>query len=242
MFGFYGKKENCMALYAIADLHLPLGIEKPMDIFGKNWENYVERLRENWQKTVSNEDTVVLAGDFSWATYLEESKRDFEFLAGLSGRKIMLKGNHDYWWSTINKMQEFLKENGFSDIEFLQNNSFEYKDISICGSRGWTMPQQKTEEENKKIYVRELIRMELSLKSAKYPENIIAFTHFPTVMRDFRENEMTELLSKYGVKKSVFGHIHLSGLKNTFEGEQNGIEYMLVSADYREFMPVKIAD
>ena len=188
-----------MALYAIADLHLPLGIEKPMDIFGKNWENYVERLKESWQKTVSDGDTVVLAGDFSWATYLEESKKDFEFLNGLCGRKIMLKGNHDYWWSTINKMQNFLEENGFSNIEFLQNNSFEYRDISICGSRGWIMPQLKSADEDKKIYARELIRMELSLKSAKYPENIIAFTHFPTVMRDFRKNEMTELLSKYGV-------------------------------------------
>lgn len=231
-----------MALYAIADLHLPLGIDKPMDIFGKNWENYVERLRENWQKTVSCEDTVVLAGDFSWATYLEESKKDFEFLNGLCGRKIMLKGNHDYWWSTINKMYNFLEENKFSNIEFLQNNSFLYKDISICGSRGWTMPQIKASKEDKKIYERELLRLELSLKAAKNPENIVVFTHFPTVMYDFKENEMTQLLSKYGVKKSVFGHIHLSGVKNTFEGTENGIEYMLVSADYREFMPVKIAD
>jgi hypothetical protein len=238
----FGKKEKSMSLYAIADLHLPLGIDKPMDIFGKNWENYVNRLKENWQKTVSDDDTVILAGDFSWATYLEESRKDFEFLSGLRGRKIMLKGNHDYWWSTMNKMQSFLEENGFSNIEFLQNNSFEYKDMSICGSRGWTIPQIKASDEDKKIYAREILRMELSLKSAKYPENIVVFTHFPTVMRDFKENEMTELLAKYNVKKSVFGHIHLSGVKNTFEGEENGIEYMLVSADYREFMPVKIAD
>ncbi|MBR4723188.1 MAG: metallophosphoesterase [Clostridia bacterium] len=231
-----------MSLYAIADLHLPLGIDKPMDIFGKNWENYVNRLEENWKKTVSYEDTVVLAGDFSWATYLEESKKDFEFLSRLPGKKIMLKGNHDYWWSTVNKMQIFLRENGFLNIDFLQNNSFEYKDMSICGSRGWTIPQLKSGEEDKKIFSIELIRMELSLKSALHPEKILAFTHFPTVMRDFKENEMTKLLSKYNVKQSVFGHIHLSGVKNTFEGEENGIEYTLVSADYREFMPVKIAD
>lgn len=233
-----------MALYAIGDLHLPLGVDKPMDIFGKRWENHVERLKENWQNTVTEEDTVVLAGDFSWATYLEESKKDFEFLNSLPGKKIMLKGNHDYWWSTINKMQEFLKKNGFSQIDFLQNNSFEYKDISICGSRGWTMPQMKSSEEDKRIYARELIRMELSLKSAKNPENIFAFTHYPTVMNGFLENEMTGLFKKYGVKKSVFGHIHFAffGIKSIFEGEENGIEYSLVSADYREFMPVKIAD
>ena len=231
-----------MSLYAIADLHLPLGIDKPMDIFGKNWENYVSRLEENWQNTVSEEDTVVLAGDFSWATYLEESKRDFEFLDRLKGRKILLKGNHDYWWGTVSKMREFLRENGFLSIDFLQNNSFMCGDVSICGSRGWIMPQLKGAEEDKKIYARELIRMELSLKSAKNPDNIIAFTHYPTVMQDFKENEMTELLKKYGVRRSVFGHIHLSGIKNVFEGTENDIEYTLVSADYREFMPVKLAD
>ena len=235
-------KENYMSLYAIADLHLPLGIDKPMDIFGKNWENYVNRLEENWQNTVSEGDTVVLAGDFSWATYLEESKKDFEFLSRLKGRKILLKGNHDYWWTTMGKLKNFILENGFSNIEFLQNNSFTYGDISICGTRGWTVPELGKTEEDKKIYDREIIRAELSLKSAKNPENIIMFTHFPTVMQDFRENGMTGLLKKYGVKRSVFGHIHLSGVKNAFEGAENGVEYMLVSADYREFMPVKLAD
>ena len=231
-----------MSLYALADLHLPLGIDKPMDIFGKNWENYVKRLEDNWQSTVSDGDTVVLAGDFSWATYLAESRKDFEFLKKLKGRKILLKGNHDYWWGTMNKMRSFLTENGFSGIELLHNNSFSYGDISICGTRGWLVPGLGKTEEDKKIYERELVRAELSLKSAKNPENIIMFTHFPTVMKDFRENEMTELLKRYGVKRSVFGHIHYSGVKNAFEGVENGIEYMLVSADYREFMPVKLAD
>lgn len=231
-----------MALYAIADLHLPLGIDKPMNIFGKIWENYVSRLEENWQKTVSKEDTVVLAGDFSWATYLEESKKDFEFLNNLNGRKIMLKGNHDYWWGTLNKLNEFLADNGFSEIEFLQNNSFSYEDISICGSRGWTLPELKGSTEDLKIYQRELLRLELSLKSAKNPEKIFVFTHFPPVMRDFCENEITELLKRYNVKKAIYGHIHSSGIKNAFEGVLDGVEYSLVSADYREFIPVKIAD
>lgn len=231
-----------MALYAIADLHLPLGIDKPMNIFGKSWENYVGRLEENWQNTVSEEDTVVLAGDFSWATYLDESRSDFEFLNRLKGRKIMLKGNHDYWWGTLNKLKEFVKDNGYENIEFLQNNSFQYKDISICGSRGWTLPQLKGSDEDLKIYARELIRLEMSLKSAQNPENIIVFTHFPPVMKDFCETEISELLSKYNVSKAIYGHIHSSGIKNAFEGELNGVQYMLVSADYREFVPVKIAD
>ena len=231
-----------MALYAIADLHLPLGIDKPMNIFGKSWENYVSRLEENWQKTVSREDTVVLAGDFSWATYLEESKKDFEFLNKLNGKKIMLKGNHDYWWGTLNKLKEFLGDNGFLDIEFLQNNSFLYKDISICGSRGWTLPQLKSSDEDLKIYARELLRLEMSIKSAQNPEKIFVFTHFPPIMRDLCENEITELFKKYNVEKAIYGHIHSSGIKNAFEGSFNGTDYSLVSADYRQFVPVKIAD
>lgn len=231
-----------MALYAISDLHLPLGVNKPMDIFGKNWENYVERLKENWQSTVKEDDLVVLPGDFSWATYLSEAKADFDFLNSLNGRKILLKGNHDYWWTTMNKMKTFVKENGYKNIEFLQNNSFEYNDISICGSRGWTTPQGTLTGEDKKIYDREIQRLELSIKSAKNPENIIVFTHFPPILKDFRENDTVDLLTKYGVKSCIFGHIHSSGIKNAAEGDIGGINYTLVSCDYREFMPVKIAD
>ncbi len=231
-----------MALFAISDLHLPLGIDKPMDIFGKAWENYVERLACNWKQVVGEDDTVVLPGDFSWATYLNEAKADFDFLNGLPGRKIILKGNHDYWWTTMNKMKKFVEEMGYENIYFLQNNSFEYKDISICGSRGWTTPCPQLFGEDKKIYDREILRLDLSVKAAKYPENIICFTHFPPVLKDYQSNEMTEFLKKNNIKKCVFGHIHSGGIKNVFEGELNGVEYTLVSCDYREFMPVKIAD
>lgn len=231
-----------MALYAISDLHLPLGVDKPMDIFGRKWENYVERLRENWQSTIKPEDTVVLPGDFSWATYLEESKADFEFLHSLNGRKILLKGNHDYWWTTMNKLNCFIKENGLENIEFLQNNSFEYGDISICGSRGWNTPMGNMSEEDRKIYEREIGRLELSVKAAKNPENIIVFTHFPPILKDYRENELVDFLKTNNIKRCIFGHIHSSGVKNAVEGEVEGILYTLVSCDYREFMPVKIAD
>jgi len=231
-----------MSLFAIADLHLPLGVNKPMDVFGRNWENYVDRLKENWQNTVKTDDTVILAGDFSWATYLEQSKADFEFLNCLNGKKILLKGNHDYWWSTLNKMKVFLEENGFTNIDFLQNNSFEYKDISICGSRGWLNPQRNMSEENQRIFDREIIRMEMSIKTAKHPENIICVMHYPPISNDYKDTKVETMLYSYGVKSCIYGHIHSSSLKSAFEGVYNGIEYKLVSADYREFMPIKIAD
>ncbi|MDD6214408.1 MAG: metallophosphoesterase [Firmicutes bacterium] len=231
-----------MALYAISDLHLPLGVNKPMDVFGKAWENYVQRLRDNWQITVKKDDVVVLPGDFSWATYLSESRSDFEYLDSLNGRKIMIKGNHDYWWTTMNKLNEFIAENNYSTIHFLQNSSFCYNGISICGTRGWTTPQGSMSDEDSRIYEREVLRLELSLKAAQYKENIIAFTHFPPVLKDYRKNKMVDILNRYGVKKCVFGHIHSSGVKNVAEGCIDGIDYTLVSCDYREFMPVKIAE
>lgn len=231
-----------MALYAISDLHLPLGINKPMDIFGKKWENYVDRLYENWQNTVKKEDTVVLPGDFSWATYLEESKADFDFLNSLNGKKILLKGNHDYWWTTMNKMKKFVAENGYENIEFLQNNSFDYGNISICGSRGWNTPMGNMSEDDQKIYDRELQRLDLSVKSAKNPDNVIIFTHFPPILKDYRENAMVDFMKSNNIKSCIFGHIHSSGIRNAVEGNIDGINYTLVSCDYREFMPVQIAE
>ena len=128
-----------MSIFTISDLHLPLGIDKPMDIFGKKWDNYVQRIQDNWQSRVKENDTVILGGDFSWATYLSQSCKDFEFLHNLNGKKILLKGNHDYWWSTLNKLNEFTKVNGFSDVSFLQNNVFVSENIAICGTRGWAL-------------------------------------------------------------------------------------------------------
>lgn len=229
-----------MALFAISDLHLPLGVDKPMDIFGKNWANYVNRLKENWEKTVTDEDTVVLPGDFSWATYIEDAKADFDFLNNLPGRKILLKGNHDYWWSTMSKLKKFVDEMGYKNIEFLQNNSLEAEGVSLCGSRGWNTPMPNLSGEDQRLYDREILRLEMSIKAAKNPENIVVFTHFPPVMKDYRENAMAELLERYNISTCVYGHIHSSGVKNAYEGELRGVNYVLVSCDYREFMPVKI--
>ena len=238
-----------MSLYVMADLHLPLGIDKPMDIFGHAWANYVERIRENWQFAVKDGDTVVIPGDFSWATYLEESKKHFEFLNSLNGTKILIKGNHDYWWSTMNKLNNFVLDNQFSNIHFMQNNTFIYKDIVLCGSRGWIHPSwDGVTQKDRKIFDREVLRMELSLKAAKAyvdrgeAKDIFVFTHYPPTSVAGEANELTRLLEEYNVKKVMYGHLHGMAHRNAISGEHGGIEYYLISADYLQFMPKKIAD
>ena len=230
-----------MALYAIADLHLPLGIDKPMDIFGKVWENYVERLADNWQSKVTQNDCVVIPGDFSWATYLEESTKDFEFLNKLNGKKILLKGNHDYWWTTMNTLNKFVADNGFSNIEFIQNNSYMYEDIAICGTRGWIHPAwDNFKEEDRKIFEREVIRLELSLQSVGECEEYYVFTHYPPISLQQENNAFRDMMKKYGVTKCFYGHLHSAAHANAFTGIADGIEYKLVAADYLKFKPYLI--
>lgn len=231
-----------MALFAIADLHLPLGIDKPMDIFGKAWDNYVERLKENWQSVVAPGDTVVLPGDFSWATYIEQSEKDFDFLNELNGIKILLKGNHDYWWTTMSKLNKFVEK--YNNVSFLQNNAYMYKDTAICGTRGWTFPSASSSAEDEKIYARELQRLELSLNAAKKysPKDIIVFTHYPPIAKNVCETSFAKILEQQNVKMCVYGHLHAASHKNAVEGVINGVEYRLVSGDYVQFMPVKLME
>ncbi len=234
-----------MALFTISDLHLPLGIDKPMDIFGGGWENYVEKIREEWLKNVGPEDTVVLPGDFSWATYLEESRKDFEFLNVLPGKKILLKGNHDYWWTTMKKLREFIEKEGFFDVEFLHNNSFIYNDVAICGTRGWSyIGVGDAKDEDIKIYERELGRLELSIAEAKKhsPQEIICFMHYPPILPGIFENGFTEIFKKYGIKRCIYGHIHGPGRKYAVTGDVGGVHYMLVSCDCLGFSPVKLCE
>ncbi len=234
-----------MALYAIADLHLPIGVNKPMDIFGKAWENYVERLRENWISSIGEEDTVILPGDFSWATYLEDADKDFEFLNALPGRKFLVKGNHDYWWATMTKMRAFLAANGYDTIDFLQNNCTLYNSTALCGTRGWLNPTREDfTSEDRTIFDREVIRLRLALDEAKRlnAENIIVFTHYPPTDMRGTPNEFTEALAEYGVKTCVYGHLHAASHKSAVLGNHGGTEYILVSADYLGFMPRKILD
>jgi len=222
-----------MSIFAIGDLHLPLGIDKPMDIFGGRWENYVEKINKNWQNIVSHDDVVLLCGDLSWATYLDEATKDFEFLNNLPGKKILLKGNHDYWWTTISKLNAFLDKNKFKDFVFLQNNSVLCDDVAICGTRGWKSPFDKGfSNDDQKIYERELLRLRLSLDEGKsLSDNLIVMMHYPP---DF---EFYEILKEYNVKKCVFGHLHgESGWNNATIDERD----FLVSADYLRFSPLKI--
>lgn len=237
-----------MSLYVIGDLHLPFGIDKPMDIFGNQWEGYTKKLKEDWIKKVKPEDTVILAGDFSWATYLEETYKDFEFLNSLPGKKILLKGNHDYWWTTIKSMKKYLEENCFNDIDFLHNNSFCFEDKIIVGTRGWALTDT---ENSSKIIKREAQRLELSIKDAiqKHGEQkeIIAIMHYPPISRTRMKNEYTydseflDVLKKYNIKTCYYGHLHGSSHKDAVEGNIEGIDFYLISGDYLGFK-LKIID
>ena len=234
-----------MSIYVIGDLHLSFSTDKPMDIFGKNWENHSEKIKQSWIKQVTENDTVILPGDFSWATYLENTYNDFEYLNSLPGKKIMLKGNHDYWWSTLAKMNKYLKENNFENIEFLCNNSFCIEDKIIVGTRGWTNTNLKSEE-NRKILKRENARLKLSIEDGikKFGENkdIIAFLHYPPFYKEnvVEEMDFIKTLKKYNVKKCYYGHLHGESHREAIEGLVDGIEYKLVSSDYMNFELLKI--
>ena len=233
-----------MAIYTIGDLHLSFSVDKPMDIFGNNWENHAEKIKNNWISKVKPEDTVILPGDFSWATYLEETKNDFEFLNSLPGRKIISKGNHDYWWTTVTKMKKFLKENQFENIDFLYNNSYLIEDKIIAGTRGW-MTNVKSAE-NMKILKRENDRLKISLedgiKKFGNDKEIIIFMHYPPFYKEnvTEEYNFIKTMEKYNVKKCIYGHLHAESHREAVEGEINGIEYRLVSSDYLKFDLIKI--
>lgn len=222
-----------MSVFAIGDLHLPLGIDKPMDVFGYRWNNYVEKIFDNWNNTVSEEDVVLLCGDISWATYLEEARRDFEFIDKLPGTKIIVKGNHDYWWSTLSKLNKFIEQNSFKNIFFLQNNSFEYRNISICGTRGWKTPFDKDfSADDAAIYERELIRLRLSLEDGiKKNNEIIVMMHYPP------DVGFTDILDEYNVKHCVYGHLHG---ESAWKTATINTKQSLVSSDYLQFKPYKI--
>lgn len=234
-----------MAIYAIADLHLSFKDNKPMDIFGDNWEKHTEKLRINWLGKVKNEDTVILPGDFSWAMYLKDTDYDFKYLSELPGKKILLKGNHDYWWNTINKMKKFLKDNNFSNIDFLYNNSFLVEDKIIVGTRGWNLLEI---ENDKKMIKRENIRLELSIQDGinKYGKGkeIIAFMHYPPISKNEivknTSNEFIETLEKYDIHRCYYGHLHGYSHKDAVEGSYKNINFYLISADYLNFHLIKV--
>lgn len=224
-----------MALYAIGDLHLSLGADKPMDIFGGNWLGYMDKLRQGLS-VIGPADTTVLLGDLSWALDLEGAKEDFRFLNEIPGRKIILKGNHDYWWNTVTKFQRFCQENSFSDLHILNNNHFEYEGVAICGTRGWFFEEEKSGEHDEKVFRRELLRLEASLQSAGELPKLV-FLHYPPRYRGYQCPEILELLTKYGVRACYYGHLHGASHGLAMEGVWDGVEFRLVSADKLDFQP-----
>lgn len=227
-----------MALYAISDLHLSLSGDKPMDIFSEEWKNHDMRIRENWLKKVKEEDTVLLAGDLSWSMKLQGGKEELDFVAGLPGRKIIIKGNHDYWWGSITKLNSM-----YDNMDFIQNNFFAYEDYAICGTRGWVLPGSSLfKEEDEKIFRREVLRLKMSLDAAKKKgfQKFIVMIHYPPVNETFKDSEFTDIFEEYGVEKVIYGHLHGKSLQRVMTGERKGVEYILTSCDYIGFDPVLI--
>lgn len=233
-----------MSVYGISDLHLSFGTNKPMNIFGKVWNDYEERIKLNWQKTVKPEDFVIIAGDISWATYLSEAKKDFEYINDLPGIKIILKGNHDYYFDTKSKQEKFFKDNNINNIFLLQNNAIDTDEYIICGARGWG-DTDNAEKNDDKLIKREAIRLKLSLEEGlkikkEYEKqgiekNILVAMHFPPFNLEFQQ-----ILEEYKVKKCIYGHLHGYGHSKVKEGIINGVDYVMVSCDYTNFKVVKL--
>lgn len=227
-----------MALYAIGDTHLSLYKDKPMDIFGPRWENHTEKLKIGFSQ-LEDDDLCVICGDISWGMGMEETKDDFLFIDSLPGKKLILKGNHDYWWSTAAKARRFFEENGISSIDIIHNNSYEYGEYAICGTRGWFYEEEKGNEHDGKIMRREIMRLEASLKAAGDKKKLV-FLHYPPIYQKYRCGEILELLKRYEVRLCCYGHIHGKGCDFAFNGWMGGTEFRLVSADFLNFIPRKL--
>ncbi|MCT4584896.1 MAG: metallophosphoesterase [Peptostreptococcaceae bacterium] len=223
-----------MSLFAIGDLHMSNKNKKPMDIFGENWINHKEKIFQDWKKKVCINDTVLIVGDTSWAMNMEEAKYDLDEINELPGKKIIIKGNHDYWWTSIKKLNSM-----YDDMNFIQNNYFIYQDYAICGSRGWICPNNnKFDDKDEKIYLREIIRIENSIKEAKKQgfEKFIIMTHYPPTNDNFDESKFIKLYKDYDVKKVIYGHLHgKESFSGGIKGNLDDIEYHLVSCDYLDF-------
>lgn len=222
-----------MSLFAIADTHLSLSADKAMDDF-PGWRDYTAMLKKNWNRLVNADDYVVVAGDISWAMNFAELSADFEFINSLNGKKIISKGNHDYWWNTISKMNKFVEENGFDTISFLYNNSYDFDGFSVCGSRGWFFDFE--DGHNEKILNREIMRLKLSVDSAQNDEKIV-FLHYPPITANGRCDEILELLKREGIKKCFYGHLHGTAINFAVHGNTDGVDFKLISADSLGFTP-----
>ncbi len=229
-----------MALYVLGDLHLAYGVNKPMDVFGGRWEGYQDKIRDALG-VLQEGDTLVIPGDFCWALDLEQGRADFAFLNRYPGRKLFVKGNHDYWWNTVSKFTKFCEENGFTNMHLLHNNCFFYEDFALCGTRGWFFEEEKEGTHDEKVFRRELIRLETSLKAAG-DRNKLCFLHYPPRYRGYTCPEILELLQRYQVAHCYYGHLHGDSHKLALEGMSGGVAYHLVAADYVNFKPILIAE
>lgn len=230
-----------MAIFAISDLHLSFGTDKPMNVFGQVWENYEDKIKINWKSSVNENDIVILPGDLSWGITLKEAKKDFEFINNLPGKKIILKGNHDYYFSTKTKVEKYFKENGFNTISVLHNDAIETNECIVAGTRGWGKTESSDKALDKKIILREENRLILSLEKAKKiqekspDKQIIVAMHFPPFIGNFQK-----IMKDYNIKKCIYGHLHGYGHFMVKEGIIDGIEYKMVSCDYTKFNMVKL--
>lgn len=227
-----------MALYVIGDLHLSLRADKPMDVFGGRWTGYVEKLREGLQ-VIGPEDTTVLLGDLSWAMQLSGAAEDFRFIDQIPGEKIIVKGNHDYWWSTLHKFQQFCSQQGFSRMKVLHNTAFTYGDTALCGTRGWFYEEERSGAKDEKVFRRELMRLETSLQLGGDREKF-CFLHYPPKFGSYQCDEILELLRRYEVSRCYYGHLHGAGHAMAFQGKLEGTAFYLASADYLDFRPLRV--
>ena len=225
-----------MSVFVIADLHLSLGTDKPMDIF-RGWDGYEKRLEENWRKLITDNDTVVIPGDISWAMKLSDTFEDFRFINGLPGKKLFLKGNHDYWWDTRRKMEMYLKENGFDTIEIVFNSAYAADGYAVCGTRGWFYDAET--DSDKKVLNREVGRLRTSLDEAlKTGLEPVVFLHYPPVFGNQRCDDILNVLKEYEIKKCYYGHLHgINAARKAVTGDFEGIKFRLISSDYLKFMP-----
>lgn len=229
-----------MALYAIGDLHLSSSGEKSMEVFGGAWRDYVSRLDESFSK-LNDDDVTVLCGDLSWGMSLEESLEDFRRINCWPGRKILLKGNHDYWWNTASKMRAFFEENGLDKLEILHNNCLWYGDTALCGTRGWFYELDRQGTHDEKVLLREVGRLETSLQAAGDAPKL-CFLHYPPIYQGYECPQILALLRRYGVRLCCYGHLHGAAHRRAWEGTYQETRFALVSADYLGFTPQKICD
>ena len=227
-----------MSLFAIGDLHLSLDGSKSMDVFGGRWTDYQQKIERGFS-LLTEEDVCVLCGDLVWGMTMEAAREDFLFISRLPGKKIILKGNHDYWWSTAAKAYRFFEENGMENMQILNNNCYEYREYAICGTRGWFFEEERGDEHDRKIMLREVGRLEASLKAAGERKKLV-FLHYPPIYQGYECPEILSLLEQYQVERCYYGHIHGKGHSAAFQGERNGTVFRMVSADYLDFYPLKV--